>query len=994
MTHEGGDKPSDANSADGNATPLPTGRFGDAILIGTLSDAALDTTLVVGYSPKGRQTGPGKWKNLSITLGQLLAHKLSKHVAGEKDGECLLQGEAIDGERRAQAMRANDLLILDLDTGDDIEQVKARLVELGRFAVIWTTHSHLKPITEVNKDAVMKWASTEEPTIDHAAGYLRDIRQYQPHILKDAKLLSTQHTKEGVMLRVQHQPLPKLRVLTVLAESFVFAERAGGQRKAIEEWKERYAGFANLIGAYYDRSCVDPSRLMYLPRHPEGSTNHSITIIAGKSLDLETIERVKIGSDRAPKNEYEAAANDMGADRERKDYATAGLLPFVARHGAQFDAADFLMGFEPENHRGDRTSGPGHIHRCPFDDDHSNAGDGDDRGFYVINGTESGLDSGYQMHCSHNACADRDRADFLDAFAVAHELEVSDLAKWCVELVGDGETAEGPKLEKPAADLVSHLLGRIEDEVKRNDRETVETIAKEILKYEWKTDKFGLATLIHALAYRSKYTKSEIRNLLTTLDSASVSSNPQSTESDVESLKVAADLEKAMKGYNKKYAFVTVGSQGRILVAPKKKGERIALLGIETFRIMEAPNKVYIDTPDGMKKTSVAREWLEWGGRRDYKNGIVFEPGRNVEDTYNLWQGFPIEGKPGAWSRLQDHIFHVICGDSDQYYAWLMMWMAHAIQYPDIKPGSAVALRGKRGTGKTKLWEWYAKLFGVHALVVSQRQHVTGNFNAHQKGILFMCAEEAVWGGDAEAAGHMKHLITSDEMVMEQKGVDPIRMSNYIRLGIATNERWTVPASLDDERRFFVLDVTEERKQDLDYFAAIDDQMKAGGLEAMMYTLATFKPEDHDLNWDMLRKPPRTAALVDQALEGLQPYEKFFVGMVEDGGLEENRNFEIVEVVLNEDKPAEVYTSDIRKHYNQYLFSVGGSSRFKIGDNRAFGTAAKKYLNVRQLGFVRAGGRTMRKWEIPSLVELRAYYLDRFGMKIDEGLSEPVRDAE
>jgi hypothetical protein len=47
---------------------------------------------------------------------------------------------------------------------------------------------------------------------------------------------------------------------------------------------------------------------------------------------------------------------------------------------------------------------------------------------------------------------------------------------------------------------------------------------------------------------------------------------------------------------------------------------------------------------------------------------------------------------------------------------------------------------------------------------------------------------------------------------------------------MASNNEWVVPAS-SDERRYFVLDVADERAQDHEYFQAILDEAKAGGHE-------------------------------------------------------------------------------------------------------------------------------------------------------------------
>ena len=67
-------------------------------------------------------------------------------------------------------------------------------------------------------------------------------------------------------------------------------------------------------------------------------------------------------------------------------------------------------------------------------------------------------------------------------------------------------------------------------------------------------------------------------------------------------------------------------------------------------------------------------------------------------------------------------------------------------------------------------------------------------------------AEEAVWAGDRSAQGVLKSLITEPEMLVERKGVDPVKMRNLMRVMFTSNEDWVVPAALDD-RRFACFDV-------------------------------------------------------------------------------------------------------------------------------------------------------------------------------------------
>ena len=100
-------------------------------------------------------------------------------------------------------------------------------------------------------------------------------------------------------------------------------------------------------------------------------------------------------------------------------------------------------------------------------------------------------------------------------------------------------------------------------------------------------------------------------------------------------------------------------------------------------------------------------------------------------------------------------------------------------------------------------------------------------------------------------------------MPIEMKGVDVQNAPNFVRLIMASNNDWVVPASVD-QRRFVVIEVGTARMQDSSYFKALRDQMDQGGRQALMQFLI-----DRDLSGVELRRIPRTEALAEQQLLSL-----------------------------------------------------------------------------------------------------------------------------
>ncbi len=269
------------------------------------------------------------------------------------------------------------------------------------------------------------------------------------------------------------------------------------------------------------------------------------------------------------------------------------------------------------------------------------------------------------------------------------------------------------------------------------------------------------------------------------------------------------------------------------------------------------------------KATPIGTAWLKWPDRRQYE-GIEFAPGKNLgKKYYNLFRGFAVTPKKGFCDVFWDHTWQNICAGDIEKFNYLRKWMAHAIQNPAELPGVAIILQGRQGTGKNMFVDHFGALFGQHYLQVTSTEHLAGRFNAHLRDALILHANEAVWGGDKSKEGSLKALITDSRVTIEFKGKDALTFSNYKRLIISTNEKWPVPVSMDD-RRFVLLGVADDRKEDIEYFGDLVKEMKSGGLEALMYDLTHEDLTDFDV-----RRPPASEGLFDLKMRGMDATEQF-----------------------------------------------------------------------------------------------------------------------
>ena len=290
--------------------------------------------------------------------------------------------------------------------------------------------------------------------------------------------------------------------------------------------------------------------------------------------------------------------------------------------------------------------------------------------------------------------------------------------------------------------------------------------------------------------------------------------------------------------------------------------------------------KIEVQGKDGPVYIPKGKWWFEHPERRQYE-GLVFTPERDDPRYYNLWRGFAVEPRPGDCSLYLNHLRQVVCGGRDEYYEYLIKWMARAVQKPGEAGQVAVVLRGEQGTGKGIAIKCFGHLFGRHFLQIADSKHLVGNFNSHLRDVVALFADEAFFAGDKKHESILKTIVTEPHLMIESKGVDAEVAANCIHLMMASNSNWVVPAG-DHERRYFVLDVKSDHRQDSTYFGAIMKQMENGGYEALLLHLKSIDLGDHK-TW--LYAFPRTKALDQQQDYTLSYEESWWYEKLKNGDL-------------------------------------------------------------------------------------------------------------
>lgn len=446
----------------------------------------------------------------------------------------------------------------------------------------------------------------------------------------------------------------------------------------------------------------------------------------------------------------------------------------------------------------------------------------------------------------------------------------------------------------------------------------------------------------------------------------------------------------SVEGMNRRYALVLLGAKAVIYEdnrdAPLDEQQRFVM--IDAFNAWFRNKITEVPGADGkIKAVTWATAWLSSAERLSYKGVEFFPDPDNAPGTpgyLNLWSGFAVRPKRKAngYAILKDHILNNVCGGNEGHFRWFFAFYADIVQNPRNKPGVAIVLRGRMGSGKTKIGEVFGSLFPRHYFLVDDPRYVTGQFNAHMASCLLLQADEAVWAGDKAAEGRLKGLVTAPVQQIEAKGIDPIRLRNHVRINMTSNEDWVVPAGLD-ERRFAVWDVHPRCAQNSDYFREMDAELDAGGREALLYDLLHF-----DLASVNLRQIPRTQALLDQKVRSLDSVESWLFNALMRGTSTRQASQWLTYV------PTCILMDD-------YIETAERIGIKRKAEETTFANKVRKILPMitrrRDYAELKDGRRRVWHWQMPTLAEARAAFEAAAQQPVDwddiDGEPEPAADA-
>lgn len=413
---------------------------------------------------------------------------------------------------------------------------------------------------------------------------------------------------------------------------------------------------------------------------------------------------------------------------------------------------------------------------------------------------------------------------------------------------------------------------------------------------------------------------------------------------------------------HKRFRVVNVGGKMRILQVtdPADAGAAnnlMALWSLNEFINFHADRRIKIERDGQVIWLDPAKNFAFAAQRY---SGVVFAPGDAPceANDYNIFCGLKVQPKAGDCERLKKFIKEIICDDDQDVYKWVMLWMAHMLQRPHEKPGTALVLHGKGRCGKGVFGKLLRALVSPYGTLALQPEHVVGQFAGPSLATsLLLTSEEAVFAGNPAVSNVVKGMITAERMRVEAKGIQSFEMDSYLRIVFDSNDDLVVKIEGNgSEWRYCVMKIAESRYKDTEYFKGIVEDIEGEAMAALAYELFRYAPKSPGLTWDAVRLAPETDARRRMAHQSYTPATRELLSAVEYGGFDaKDVSGTVFRTTFNEDLPTRVAISDLK------LFLAPHIKKLDANEGKPLTLIAKVFgegfqINCVEYSFIKSKG--------------------------------------
>lgn len=220
--------------------------------------------------------------------------------------------------------------------------------------------------------------------------------------------------------------------------------------------------------------------------------------------------------------------------------------------------------------------------------------------------------------------------------------------------------------------------------------------------------------------------------------------------------------------------------------------------------------------------------WTKWRERRTFQK-FIFDPrfppsggtSKNPSQFINLYKGFAVQPTKYPQEVLMKKIDAVMtllnegwCNGNADKFDWILNLFAHIIQKPHEPTRVAVVLQSEQGCGKNIIFDLFKKIWPDHIVFPGSMESVLNGFNDHIAPALMLVFDEIIYNNSSKEAQHLKKLITSQIMEINQKYHKTIYVDNLVNCFILSNHYKVVHLEAGD-RRYVIFVLSDKFKKRL-----------------------------------------------------------------------------------------------------------------------------------------------------------------------------------
>jgi hypothetical protein len=185
--------------------------------------------------------------------------------------------------------------------------------------------------------------------------------------------------------------------------------------------------------------------------------------------------------------------------------------------------------------------------------------------------------------------------------------------------------------------------------------------------------------------------------------------------------------------------------------------------------------------------------------------GLIFNsniPG--YKNTFEGWSYRLLDNPNYDIIRLYlEHIRLYWCGGDQTIYDYVVRWLAHLVQYPGTKAGTALVVIGPEGSGKNIVTDQLVRLTDPYSKTIDDITEITGKFNPVLENMVLVVGNELKSDGRSSKTvdkERLKSAITETTVRIERKFKDKVDAENVANFIFLSNNFSPFKQEIGDRR--------------------------------------------------------------------------------------------------------------------------------------------------------------------------------------------------